>query len=193
MTWRTQPSARSAALGGAQVLVGPLLATLGSALLLISLFIDWYEPSLTAWTTFETLDLVLALVALAGLAVGLAALAVAIDAPGRALGRLGVVGLRRPVLPALGAVALVVVLSQVLHRPPTVVDDASREAGAWVALAASALLALGGVLASLRVEIDVRPRDPADVEPGTEPMAGYPEGPAGAPPPGAGRPPRSSA
>nr|MDP8943902.1 hypothetical protein [Actinomycetota bacterium] len=96
-----------AAIGGALLIVGPLLAVLGAVLLLMSLFLEWYETNLSGWTAFETLDLVLALAAVAGIALSLASLALAIDTPGAALGRLGLVALRRPVLPALGGVGLV--------------------------------------------------------------------------------------
>ncbi|MDP8944060.1 MAG: hypothetical protein M3N16_08080, partial [Actinomycetota bacterium] len=152
------------AFGAAQALVGPLIAALAAVLLFLSLFLEWYEPGGSAWTIFEILDLHVALVALAGLALGLAGLSRALIVPGgAALARLGAVALRRPVLPALGALAVVVVLAQVLHRPPTVADDASRDVGAWLALASAALLTLGGTVASLRVSIDVRSgvRDPS--------------------------------
>ena len=50
--------------------LGPLVAALGALLLIVSLFLDWYED-LTAFTVFEFLDLLLfglALVTLAALA-----------------------------------------------------------------------------------------------------------------------------
>lgn len=171
------------AFGAAQALVGPLIAMLGAVLLLMSLFLEWYEPGGSAWTTFEVLDLHLALVASAGLALALAALSRALMVPaGAALGRLGAAALRLPVLPVLGGAALVMVLAQILHRPPTVVDDASRDVGAWLALAAAALLTLGGMLASLRFSIDVRRgvRDPGTAAPGEE--VAYRPAPASAPP-----------
>ena len=169
--------------GAAQALVGPLVAALGALLLFLSLFLEWYEPGGSAWTIFEVLDLHVALVALACLVLAIAGLSRALMVPvGPALARLGALVLRRPVLPALGGVALVMVLVQLLHRPPTVVDDASRDIGAWLALAGVALLTVGGVLASLRVSIDVRSgvRDPAMAGPGEE--VAYRPGAAGAPP-----------
>ena len=101
---------------------------------------------------------------------------------GPTLGRLGALALRKPVLAALGDIAFVMVLTQVLHRPPTVSDDASRDVGAWLALASAALLTLGGVLASLRVSIDVRSgvRDPAAATTGEQ--VAYRPTPASAPP-----------
>ena len=32
---------------------GPILVTLGALLLLASLFLDWYEPGISAWEAFE--------------------------------------------------------------------------------------------------------------------------------------------
>ena len=171
------------AFGAAQALVGPLIAALGAVLLFLSLFLEWYDPGGSAWTIFEILDVHVALVALAGLALALAGLSRALVVPGGpTLGRLGALALRRPVLAALGGVALVMVLAQVLHRPPTVPDDASRDVGAWLALGSAALLALGGMLASLRVSIDVRSgvRDPSAAAPGEE--VAYRPAPASASP-----------
>jgi hypothetical protein len=53
----------------AQLPIGPLIAAIGGALLIVSLCLDWYDR-ITGFTVFETLDLVLlalALVAIAGL------------------------------------------------------------------------------------------------------------------------------
>ena len=173
----------NSASGAAQALVGPLIAALGALLLFLSLFLEWYEPGGSAWTIFEILDLHVALVTLACLALALAGLSRALVVPGGAsIGRLGALVLRRPVLPALAGAALVMVLVQLLHRPPTVVNDASRDVGAWLALAAAALLTVGGVLASMRVSIDVRSgvRDPAAAAPGEE--VAFRPGPGGPPP-----------
>ena len=42
---------------------GPVLVGLGAVVLLISLFLDWYQPGVTAWDAFEVLDLLLAALA----------------------------------------------------------------------------------------------------------------------------------
>ena len=39
---------------------GPVLVGLGALVLLVSLFLDWYQPAVTAWESFEVLDLLLA-------------------------------------------------------------------------------------------------------------------------------------
>ena len=51
------------------VAIGPLVAGFAALVLIGSLFADWYEPGVSAWTVFETLDLVLAALALATIAV----------------------------------------------------------------------------------------------------------------------------
>ena len=46
---------------------GTGLVAVGAVLLLVSLFIDWYDPGGDAWAVFESLDLVLAGAAVCGL------------------------------------------------------------------------------------------------------------------------------
>ena len=46
---------------------GPVLVGLGALLLLVSVFLDWYEPNVTAWQAFEVLDLLMAALSLAAL------------------------------------------------------------------------------------------------------------------------------
>ena len=46
---------------------GPVLVGLGALVLLISLFLDWYQPAVTAWDAFEVLDLLLAALGVAAL------------------------------------------------------------------------------------------------------------------------------
>ena len=117
---------------------GPLLALLGAALLLISLFLDWYEPRFTAWESFEVWDLVLAAAALA--AIVTAAGLLRGDEP----------ALERRWLPVLAGLAAVVVISQLLDPPPAVGDTNPVEGG-WIALGGALLLALGALLAVARV------------------------------------------
>ena len=52
--------------------VGPILVALGAALLLVSLFLDWYGP-LNAWEAFEVVDVLLAVLAVVAVAVLVAA------------------------------------------------------------------------------------------------------------------------
>jgi hypothetical protein len=124
---------------------GTGLVAVGAVLLLVSLFIDWYDPGGDAWAVFESLDLVLTGVAVCGL------LAVA--------PRFGAGGLGRA-LPLIAAIALAVVVVQ-LFDPPPVVSDSDLTTGAWLALAGTAIMAGGALLgaASISVTVDVRGRE----------------------------------
>ena len=130
--------------------VGPLLAAVGAVLLIVSLFLDWFDGA-TAFTVYELLDLVLVLLALATIA----SLA-------------GGMGLFRPApSPAVSlAVALFtvfVVVSQILNDPPAVVlvNGGDKEIGIWLALAGAALMVAGAVLGYARISLAVesRPRE----------------------------------
>jgi hypothetical protein len=146
---------------------GPVLAAGGGALLLVSLFLHWYEPGLSAWTVFEVLDLVLAALALGALWVTVANLVW--QAP-----------LRGSTLPAIGIGALVVVVSQLVNHPPAA-QGASLESGAWVALGGSAVMAAAGALSSANVSLSLsfsaprregereRPRRPVSAAPAAPP------------------------
>jgi hypothetical protein len=124
---------------------GTGLVAIGAVLLLVSLFIDWYDPGGDAWAVFESLDLVLAGAAVCGL------LSVA--------PRFGAGGLGRA-LPLITAIAFAVVVVQ-LFDPPAIVSDSDLATGAWLALAATVLMAGGALLgaASISVTVDVRGRE----------------------------------
>ena len=51
-----------------------MLVGLGALILLISLFLDWYQPNVTAWEAFEVLDLLLAALAIAALVAAVGAI-----------------------------------------------------------------------------------------------------------------------
>lgn len=127
--------------------VGPLVASIGAVLLIVSLFLDWYEQ-ITAFTAFEFLDLLLVLLALATIA----SLA-------------GGLGLVRPaVSPAVSlAVAVftvLVVLSQVVNHPPVAAGDGgpAKDVGIWLAVAGSALMVAGALLGYARISLAVETR-----------------------------------
>jgi hypothetical protein len=124
---------------------GTGLVAVGAVLLLVSLFIDWYDPGGDAWAVFESLDVLLAGAAVCGL------LAMA--------PRFGTGGLGRA-LPLISVVAFAIVLGQLID-PPAVVNDSDLATGAWLALAATATMALGAILgaASISVTVDVRGRE----------------------------------
>jgi hypothetical protein len=122
---------------------GTGLVALGAVLLLVSLFVDWFDPSGDAWAVFEFVD-----IALAGAAV---ACLVAVVPRYAALQR---------AVPVIAFGALFVVVVQLIEPPPSAPGD-RIEAGAWLALAATALMAAGATLsaASISVTVDVRGRD----------------------------------
>lgn len=127
---------------------GPLLTGAGAILLVISLFLEWYEPGLDAWTSFEVWDLVLAALVIAAL------VAVA--------GRMGF-GRPRPnswlLVPS--AVASVVVVAAIVNHPPAaggVGNDPMT--GIWLALAGTALMLAGTVLTVARISVAVNVGDP---------------------------------
>ena len=154
-----------------RVRIGELVAGAAGVVLLASMFLDWYSvtPELlfgaadehtsgvNAWGAFSIVDILLALVALLGIALAVSQ----------------VVG-RGPALPvALGVVTttlalagLLLVLYRIVNQPgPN--DVISVDFGAWVGLAASAGVFLGAWL-SLSDERP-RPADPSPPEPERRP------------------------
>ena len=116
---------------------GPVLVGLGALVMLVSVFLDWYEPNLTAWESFEVLDLLIAALALAAL------VAVAGTMwPDAAV-------IERHQLPLLVVALLVIVASQILDPPPGVAGD--PDLGAWLALGAAVVMCVGAVLTLGRV------------------------------------------
>jgi hypothetical protein len=124
---------------------GTGLVAIGAVLLLVSLFIDWYRPGGDAWAVFESVDLILA---------GAAIAALLAMAP-----RLGNGGLGRAI-PIVSAAAFAIVAVQLIDPPP-VVSDSDLKTGAWLALAATAVMATGSLLgaASISITVDVRGRE----------------------------------
>jgi peptidoglycan/LPS O-acetylase OafA/YrhL len=122
---------------------GQALVAVGAIVLLVSLFLSWYEPGRSAWTVFEVWDIVLA-------AIGVAALA--------SLLRLRRTDVRdehlvpERWLPALAGAALVIVVVQLLSHPPAARED-SPEVGAWIALAAAVLMGAGAILSRAQISL----------------------------------------
>lgn len=161
-----------------RISLGPIVTALGAILLLVSLFLDWFEPGFSAWTGFEVWDLVLALLAL-----------LALLAAARHVGALR----DGPALPLWlpGAVALAIVASQLINHPPAA-DGADKLTGAWLALAGAAVMALGSLLSRVRFALVTdEPSRPGPVPPAREPSGdtsvatgpGTPGTPAPAPAP----------
>jgi carbon starvation protein CstA len=140
---------------------GAVVAALGGLLLLVSLFLDWYGDgggdAVSAFTVFETIDLVLAAIALLAICT--------------CLSRAGVER-RLPDAPllVLGALAILIVVSQLLNDPPRLAGlDPELETGAWLALAGAAILLAGAFMSvarvSLAVSVEQRERPGPDVRP----------------------------
>jgi hypothetical protein len=146
--------------GDRRIALGPLIAAAGAILLLVSLSLDWYDE-LSAWTSFEVLDLVLAGIALISL-VSLAERVGVTPARARVVGA----GAALP----LGVAAFVVVVSQLINHPPAGVDR-DPKIGLWLALGGAALLLLGSTLAAARISlaVDVSRRRDSEAPTQTEP------------------------
>jgi hypothetical protein len=133
--------------------IGPLVGLVGALLLLVSLFLDWWEDA-TAFTVFEVLDLLLAglaLAAIASLAQGLGA---------RLPGPAPDAGLALP----LAAAALAIVVSQMLNDPPAIAGTGHGPAvGMWIAFGGAMLMVAGSALAAARIKLalDLERREPA--------------------------------
>jgi hypothetical protein len=123
--------------------VGTGLVALGAVLLLVSLFVDWFDPSGDAWAVFELTDLVLVGCAICGLVAVLPRYS----------------GVARAI-PVIAYSALAIVAVQLIDPPPAARGDA-LEAGAWLALAATIVMAAGATMsaASISVTVDVRGRE----------------------------------
>jgi hypothetical protein len=116
---------------------GPVLVALGALVLLVSIFLDWYQPSVTAWEAFEFLDLLLAALAVAALVAAAGAI------------RPEATVVERHWLPAIAAAVTIIVASQLINPPPGV--DGDPDTGAWLALGAALVICLGTLLTLGRV------------------------------------------
>ncbi len=128
---------------------GPLLVTLGAVLLLVSLFLYWFEGDVTAWQAFEVWDVVLLVLAIGGIVLG-----VGLAVPDAEV-------IDRGWLPfGVGAVA-VIVASQIVDPPPAVAGR-NADVGAWLALGSALIMCAGAVLTFGRVHLAlmVEGRDP---------------------------------
>jgi len=119
---------------------GELIAGAGAVVLLVALFASWYSGA-SAWQAFSVLDIVLALVA--SLALALVIAQATRESPS--------VPVALSVLTAVaGTLATLFVIYRILNQPgPN--DAVEVGAGAWIGLAAAALIAVGGAR-SMRVE-----------------------------------------
>jgi hypothetical protein len=142
---------------------GEILSALGATLLLVSLFLDWYEPGLSSWTVFELID-----ITLAAIAVGTLVSTVA-DWLGRPTSLAG-----ERALTFLAGGALVIVAASLIDPPPAALNS-TPEAGGWLALGGAILMLAGSLLRDVRLSIVIAPREeidqPLDAYAGDEPYA----------------------
>jgi peptidoglycan/LPS O-acetylase OafA/YrhL len=134
-------ASRSATQVGTRNEAGLVFIAAGAALLLVSLFLNWYQPGYSAWEVFEVWDLVLAGLALVAL-VGVG-------------GRLRLVRPRPDswlVVP--GVAALVIVVASLLNHPPAAIGR-DPMIGIWLALVAAVLMLLGVALSVARLSVAI--------------------------------------
>ena len=149
------------------------MAAIGAVMLLVSLFLDWFKPSLSAWTTFEIVDLLLAGIALAVLYAcfehfrGVAATS--------AGGRTGT-----PWAAPAAGLALIIVVATLLNHPPAAIGLGVK-VGIWIALAGALLMTAGALIdrAGVSFSFSVARPDAADPPtqqaPETNPSDGHTE------------------
>ena len=131
---------------------GTVVAAVGAIALLVGLFLDWYSPGgfggdgASAWTVFEIVDLLLALLAA--------------RRPARRRERVAP-SARMPALPAwtvagAGVAALVLVVTSLVDDPPAAVG-ASLDEGIWISFGGAVLMVVGAVLERSRIRLVVTP------------------------------------
>ena len=148
---------------GYKIPIGAVIAAIGALLLIVSLFLNWYDD-LTGWTVFEIVDLVL-------LSLSLATLFAVVAGSGL---------VKQDVSPTVMLIitltTLVVVVTQILNDPPAVAGDGGPEQdiGLWLALGGAGLMVAGALLSTTHVSLAVEPRrrDESAVEEPTAPLTG---------------------
>jgi hypothetical protein len=127
--------------------VGPLIASVGAVMLIVSLFLNWYTE-ISGFTVFEFLDLLLVLLALATIASLVGGLGLVKPAPSPAVSL------------AVAIFTVFVVASQLINDPPAVAGSpADQDVGIWLALGGAGLMVVGAVLAYARISLSVEARE----------------------------------
>jgi hypothetical protein len=117
---------------------GEWITALGGVALLVALFLPWYDEgaaSPTAWDSFAVIDVVLAIVGVAAVALLLVTASQRAPAVPLAMDALLVLG---------GLVAIVLALIRTANLPGAA---SGREAGLWLGLAATVVVTVGAALA----------------------------------------------
>lgn len=121
--------------------IGPVVLGLGAILVLVALFLEWYGQ-LTAWDIFELADVLLAALAVAGLAAAVGLLTPDADY------------LDRRAIPWVVGAVFVLVLAELLNPPPTA-GGQELATGAWLAFGGAIVMAVGAILSLGRVSFAV--------------------------------------
>jgi hypothetical protein len=130
-----------------QLAVGPLVAAVGAVLLIVSLFLDWYD-GLTGFTVFEFIDLLLVLLALATIASLAGSMGMLTPAPSPS------------VLLGVALFTIFIVLTQIINDPPAAVGPGGpdQDIGIWLALSGGAIMVAGAVLGYASISLAFEPR-----------------------------------
>jgi hypothetical protein len=124
--------------------IGPFVLALGALVLLVSLFLTWFDGAivLNAWEAFEITDLLLAGLAIAAFVAALGLITPAVDLVDRRF------------VPWIVGAAFVLVADQLL-QPPAGLGNAHLGTGAWLAFAGSVVMLIGAVLSLSKVSFAV--------------------------------------
>ena len=121
--------------------IGPVLVALGALVLLVGLFLDWYG-GLNAWDSFELADVLLAVLAVAGLVAAVGVLVADAEF------------LDRRALPWIAGATFVLVAAELINPPPGA-DGQPLGLGAWLCFAGAIAMLAGTVLTFGRVSLAV--------------------------------------
>ena len=128
--------------------MGEWLVGLAGAVLLVSLFLSWFDDR-SGWESFAVTDVIVLMVAVGALALLLVTARFSSASPAIAY---------EAMLTLIGTVVFAVVAIRLIAPPG---DGVSRELGAWLGLLASAGV-VGASLVAMRDERRSRPGNPTD-------------------------------
>jgi hypothetical protein len=119
---------------------GEWMASISGVVLVVSLFLPWYEPSASGWEALAAIDVLLALVAASGVLVGIVTAVQRVPAVPIATSALVMIS---------GSFGVLLVLFRVIDLPN---GAAGREWALWLGLAGAVGIAAGAFIA-MRDEI----------------------------------------
>jgi hypothetical protein len=134
--------------------IGPFVLALAALVLLVSLFLPWVDfgsssrdvsfgvADFNAWRSFEITDLILAALAIAALMAAVGLIVPAVDL------------VERRYIPWIVGAALVLVANYLI-APPGTLESGDIGTGAWMAFAATVVMAIGAVLSLTKVSVAV--------------------------------------